>query len=194
MVQARVTILRPHYPLQTERLLLRPFRDDDLDAVCVIDGDQATARYLYSAPRTRAEVRVSLARRKRMTAIEKQGDAIRLGVELRDGGALVGDVSLHYRSREHRQAEIGFVLHPGHHGQGYATEAVTVLFDLGFGSLGLHRILGRCDPRNLPSARLKERLGMRREAYHRESEYIKGEWCDELVYAILAAEWPVRRS
>jgi RimJ/RimL family protein N-acetyltransferase len=194
MVQARVTILRPHYPLQTERLLLRPFRDDDLDAVCVIDGDQATARYLYSAPRTRAEVRVSLARRKRMTAIEKQGDAIRLGVELRDGGALVGDVSLHYRSREHRQAEIGFVLHPGHHGHGYATEAVAVLIDLGFGSLGLHRIIGRCDPRNLPSARLMERLGMRREAYHRKSEYIKGEWCDELVYAILAAEWPVRRS
>jgi RimJ/RimL family protein N-acetyltransferase len=187
-------MLRPRYPLPTERLLLRPFRDDDLDALCVIEGDPATARYLYSAPRSRAEVRVSLARRKRMTAIEKQGDAIRLGVELRDGGALVGDVSLHYRSREHGQAEIGFVLHPEHHGHGYATEAVTVLLDLGFGSLGLHRIIGRCDPRNVASTRLMERLGMRREAYHRESEFIKGEWCDELVYAILAAEWPVARA
>lgn len=194
MVQTLVTMLRPRYPLETERLLLRPFRDDDLEAVCVIDGDPATARYLYSAPRTRAEVRLSLARRKRLTAIEKQGDAIRLAVELRDGGALVGDVSLHYRSREHRQAEIGFVLHPDQHGHGYATEAVTVLIDLGFGPLGLHRIIGRCDPRNEASARLMVRLGMRREAYHRESEFIKGEWCDELVYAILAAEWPVRRA
>ena len=194
MVQTRVTMLRPRYPLEAERLLLRPFRDDDLDALCVIEGDPATARYLYSAPRTRAEVRLSLARRKRLTAIERQGDAIRLAVELRDGGALVGDVSLHYRSREHGQAEIGFVLHPDHHGHGYATEAVTVLIDLGFGSLGFHRIIGRCDPRNEASARLMERIGMRREAYYRESEFIKGEWCDELVYAILAAEWPVRRA
>ncbi len=190
MAPAPVAMLRPRYPLETERLYLRPFRDDDLDAVSVMDGDPATARYLYSAPRSRAEVRVSLARRKRLTTIEKQGDAIRLAVELRDGGALVGDVSLHYRSREHRQAEIGFVLHPAHHGHGYASEAVRLLIGLGFGPLRLHRIIGRCDPRNEPSARLMERLGMRREAYHRESEFIKGEWCDELVYAILAAEWP----
>jgi RimJ/RimL family protein N-acetyltransferase len=194
VVPPRVRILRPRYPLATERLFLRPFRDDDLDAVCVIDGDPATARYLYSPPRSRAEVRVSLVRRKKLTTIEKQGDAIRLAIELRDGGALVGDVSLHYRSREHRQAEIGFVLHPAHHGHGYASEAVILVIGLGFESLGLHRIIGRCDPRNEPSARLMERVGMRREAYHRESEFIKGEWCDELVYAILAAEWPVPRA
>lgn len=182
-------MLRPDYPLLTERLLLRPFRDDDLDALCVIDGDPATARYLYSAPRSRAEVRASLARRKKMTGIKREGDAIRLAAVLRDDGTLVGDVSLHYRSREHRLGEIGFVLHPDHHGRGYATEAVRVLFGLGFGSLGLHRIIGRCDPRNLASARLMERLGMRREAFFRESEFIKDEWCDELVYGLLAAEW-----
>jgi RimJ/RimL family protein N-acetyltransferase len=34
-----------------------------------------------------------------------------------------------------------------------------------------------------------ERLGMRREAHLRENEFIKGEWCDELVYAMLASEW-----
>jgi RimJ/RimL family protein N-acetyltransferase len=188
-----MTGLRPGLPLLTQRLLLRPFRDDDLDALCVMDGDAATARYLYSAPRTRAEVRVSLARRKRMVAIEKEGDAVRLAIVLRDTDVLVGDVSLHYRSREHRLAEVGFVLHPEHHGHGYATEAVSAMFGLGFAAFGLHRIIGRCDPRNEASARLMERLGMRREAYHRESEFIKGEWCDELVYAILAEEWRERR-
>jgi RimJ/RimL family protein N-acetyltransferase len=38
-----------------------------------------------------------------------------------------------------------------------------------------------------------ERLGMRREAHFREKEFVKGEWCDELVYAILATEWTASR-
>ena len=184
-----MTTLRPTYPLLTDRLLLRPFHDADLDALCVIDGDPAVTRYLYWGPRSRAEVRASLARRKKMTAIEKEGDAIRLAAILRDDGTLVGDISLHYRSREYRQGEVGFVLHPDHQGRGYATEATTVLLRLGFEELGLHRIVGRCDARNTASAGLMERLGMRREAHLRENEFIKGEWCDELVYAMLAAEW-----
>jgi RimJ/RimL family protein N-acetyltransferase len=185
-------MLRPGYPLLTARLLLRPFRDDDLDALSVIDGDPAITRYLYWGPRSRAEVRASLARRKKMTAIDKEGDAIRLAVVLRDAATLVGDVSLQYRSREHRQGEIGFVLHPDHHGKGYATEAATVLLRLGFEELDLHRIVGRCDPRNTASAHLMERLGMVREAHLRENEFIKGEWCDELIFAMLDAEWHAR--
>ena len=182
-------MLRPAYPLLTDRLELRPFRDDDLDTLCEMDGDPATTRYLYWGPRTRAEVRVSLARRKKMTSIEKEGDGLRLAIVLREDRSLVGDVSLYYRSKEHGQGEIGFVLHPDHHGHGYAGEAVRVLIGLGFEALGLHRIVGRCDPRNAASARLMEGLGMRREAHLRENEYVKGEWVGEYVYALLADEW-----
>jgi RimJ/RimL family protein N-acetyltransferase len=182
-------VLRPRYPLSTDRLELRPFRDDDLDALCEMDGDSETTRYLYWGPRTRAEVRVSLARRRTMTSIEREGDGLRLAIVLKSSGLLVGDVSLYYRSKEHGQGEIGFVLHPAHHGHGYAGEAVRVLLGLGFDGLGLHRIVGRCDPRNAASARLMERLGMRREAHLRENEYVKGEWVGEYVYALLADEW-----
>ena len=51
------------------------------------------------------------------------------------------------------------------------------------------RIIGRCDGRNAASAKAMERLGMRREAHLRENEMVKGEWCDELVYAMLVDEW-----
>jgi len=64
---------------------------------------------------------------------------------------------------------------------------------LGFDELGLHRIIGRCDARNTASARLMERLGMRQEAHFRENERFKGEWGDELIYAMLAREWTERR-
>jgi RimJ/RimL family protein N-acetyltransferase len=186
-----MSVLRPAYPIVTQRLELRPFREGDLDMLCEMDGDPETTRYLYWGPRTRAEVRTSLARRRKMTAIERQGDGLRLAVVVKDSGAVVGDVSLYYVSKEHGQGEIGFILHPAQHGHGYAGEAVRALIGLGFEELGLHRIVGRCDPRNTASARLMERLGMRREAHLIENEYVKGEWVGEYIYAVLADEWRV---
>ena len=59
----------------------------------------------------------------------------------------------------------------------------------GFETLGLHRVIGRLDARNVASARVLEKLGMRREAELVENEWIKGEWQSELVYAVLAHEW-----
>jgi RimJ/RimL family protein N-acetyltransferase len=49
--------------------------------------------------------------------------------------------------------------------------------------------VGRLEPRNTGSARVLEKLGMRREAHLVENEWVKGEWQSELVYAILAGEW-----
>ena len=58
-----------------------------------------------------------------------------------------------------------------------------------FEELGLHRVVGRLEPRNTGSARVLEKLGMRREAHLVENEWVKGEWQSELVYALLAREW-----
>jgi RimJ/RimL family protein N-acetyltransferase len=109
-------------------------------------------------------------------------------------GVLVGEVVLHYRSVEHSLGEVGFTLHPDHGGRGYATEAAAVMLELGFDGFGLHRIIGRLDARNDRSARVLERLGMRREAHLRENEWVKGEWTDEIVYAVLHREWAAGRA
>jgi RimJ/RimL family protein N-acetyltransferase len=130
-----------------------------------------------------------LRRRMKATAIQREGDAIQLAMVLPHAGSVIGHVNLALVSSAHRQGEIGFVLHPDHSGKGYAREASLVLMRLGFDELGLHRIFGRCDARNESSARLMERLGMRREAHLHENELVKGEWTDELVYAMLDREW-----
>ncbi len=65
---------------------------------------------------------------------------------------------------------------------------------MGFQTLGLHRIVARCDARNVASARVMERLGMRREALLVENEMVKDEWTDELVYALLDREWRHRQA
>ncbi len=186
-------MLRPEYPIETARLRLRPFTLDDLDALYAIQCRPEVMRYLYGEPRTRAEVRDILAGRAQHPTLEREGDRLFLAIDRRDSGAMIGDVSLLWLSAQHQQGEIGFVLDPEHHGRGYGREAAAEVLRLGFSELGLHRIVGRCDARNAASARLMERLGMRREAYFRQNECFKGAWGDEYVYAMLAVEWEVSR-
>ena len=182
-------MLRPSYPIATDRLLLRPYQAEDLEALHDLERRAETARYLYNDPLSREETKALLDRRMKLVAIDDDGEEIVLAVELRTTGTVIGHVNLELTSREHRQGEIGYVMHPDHQGHGYATEAAGVMLRLGFEELGLHRIVGRLDARNAASAAVLERLGMRREAHLRENEHVKGEWVDELVYAILAEEW-----
>jgi RimJ/RimL family protein N-acetyltransferase len=168
---------------------LRPFTEGDFDAVFAIESRPDVMRYLYWEPRTPDEARASLDRRVRMTSLEDDAAGLRLAVVRRDSAQLIGDFSLRLRSREDRQGEIGFMFHPDHQGRGYATEAGRAVLGLGFETFGLHRIFGSCDARNSGSARLMERLGMRLEGTLRETEYVKGVWCDELIYAVLADDW-----
>ena len=185
------------FPIRTERLLLRPFVDEDFEVLYAMHGHPEVTRYFLWGPLPREKVRELLDRVKPMIGLDTPAEALRLAAVIPGSGevtgegpgTLIGDVSLWRTSREHATAEVGFVIHPDHHGQGYATEATAALLRVGFERDRLHRIVGRCDSRNAGSARVMERLGMRREAHFRQNERIKGEWCDELVYAILANEW-----
>ena len=101
----------------------------------------------------------------------------------------IGMVTLKWRSQKHQRGELGYIFDPTYHGQGYATEAAAAMLGLGFTEFGFHRISASCDARNTPSYKLMERLGMRREAHFIHNEFFKGEWGDELIYAILQSEW-----
>jgi RimJ/RimL family protein N-acetyltransferase len=171
-------------PIETERLRLRRLVPGDLAAMHAIESRPEVVRWLYWEPRTEAEVSLALDRRIAWPA--EHGFTV--GAELLATGALVGHVGLTVEP-EHRQGEIGFIFHPDHQGRGYATEAAAAVLALGFDRYGLHRVSGRLEARNTASARVLEKLGMRREAHLIENEWVKGEWQSELVYALLAREW-----
>lgn len=185
--------LRPEFPLMTERLRLRPFTRGDVDAVHAYRGREDVARYLFDPPLSREECALAIQQRITQTRFVEEGDRIVLAVERQDEAVLIGEVSLIWRAVDARQGELGWIFHPDHQGQGFASEAANALLDLGFGPGDLHRIYARCDARNVPSWRLMERLGMRREAHFRQHALFKGQWDEEFYYAMLRDEWLARR-
>ena len=182
-------MFRLETPIATERLTLRAFRAGDIDAVFETRSRSDVVRYLYGDEQTREQVAVTLAERLTQTSLEHEGDILALAAERREDGRVIGDLTLVLRSVTNRQAEIGFVFHPDAQGQGFARESASAVLDLAFGAAGMHRVYGRTDGRNDASARLMRRLGMRQEAHFRHNEIFKGEWGDELIFAILEDEW-----
>lgn len=102
---------------------------------------------------------------------------------------VIGACNLTIHSQRFRSGEIGYFIHPDYWRQGYATEAAQRLLRFGFGPLGLHRIIGQCDPRNTASAHLLERIGMRYEGHLRHTMLIRDGWRDALLYSLLEQEW-----
>jgi ribosomal-protein-alanine N-acetyltransferase len=113
-------------------------------------------------------------------------------VVLRSERRLIGTATLQVDQRERRQAHFSYLFHRDYWRQGYATVAMRRLIDFGFTELHLHRVADDCDARNLASARVMEKLGMRREGHLRETIWKDTRWYDEYLYAILAHEWDRR--
>jgi len=181
--------LAPEYPVRSPRLSLRPLSAADTTALLAYRSRADVCRYVPFTPMDTAIIAERLGTAWARTSLNDEGQNLTLGVEVTDTGELVGDVVLMWHSREHRGGEIGYVLNPESSGHGYATEAVRRLLGLAFDDLGLHRVIARVDARNDASARLARRLGMRQEAYLVRNEWFKGEWTDELDFALLEEEW-----
>jgi RimJ/RimL family protein N-acetyltransferase len=182
-------LLDPAYPLLTERLSIRPYRAGDLADLLGLFGRDDVSRYLNWEPMDEEAARSLLSRRLTQSRIEEEGKGVALAVTERGVDRLIGEVVLSLTSVVSRQGETGWSMHPDVQGRGYATEAAAEMLRLGFEELRLHRIVAECDPRNGASIRVMERLGMRREALHLESMFLKGEWVGSLVSAILESEW-----
>lgn len=178
-------------PIRTERLVLRPFTEHDEADMLEFESRPDVARFLFNEPRTPQDNARELADRRARTSLTRAGDVLLPAVEYQ--GKVIGWVQLIWLDEAARQGEFGYVLHPGYHGRGLATEAAVEMLRIGFDRLGLHRIIGRCEARNTASRRVMERIGLRQEAEFRDSLIFKGEWGSECVYAMRADEWRASR-
>jgi len=178
--------------LATDRLILREFVEDDWRVLHAIESIPDVVRYLPHEPRTEDAAR-DYVQGIMVSAREVPRTVIDLAITVRGEGAMIGRCGMGCRDGDVRIAYLWFVIDPVHAGKGYVTEAATALLAHAFEDLKRHRVFGECDPRNASSARVMEKLGMRREAEHLEDVWIKGEWCSTWVYALLDYEWAARR-
>jgi len=125
------------YPLETERLIIRPFRPSDGADLYAYHSRPEVVQYLYAEPRSfdKAEA-IAVDRSQRLTLDE--ADSITLACLLRNENKLIGDVTLMWVRREHLQGELGFVFNPDYQGRGLATEAALAILRLDFEMYQMH--------------------------------------------------------
>lgn len=171
--------------IETARLLLRPFKFDDLDDLYEITREPDVMRHIGDGhPLTRTETGKNLALI--ISALQRRGFG-RLALVLKETGALVGYCGLSVGIQE-VGVELAYLLAKSAWGKGLATEAGAACLRYGFENLGLDTIAALTRPDNAKSRRVMERLNMK---YLRASHY-HGYSC--VWYSISRADWRPDRS
>ncbi|MCI0730272.1 MAG: GNAT family N-acetyltransferase [Chloroflexi bacterium] len=175
--------------LETERLLMREFVEGDWVAVLAYQSDPLYLRYYHWMERTEADVRafvgMFLEQQRRRPRLKFQ-----LALILKQEDRLIGNCGIRVNDPGLREANIGYEVDSRYWGHGYATEAARAILRFGFEELRMRRIWSYCLADNVGSARVLEKIGMRQEGRLREKEFVKGQWHDHLLYALLDHEWP----
>ncbi len=174
--------------IETPRLVLRELGDNDAPAVQAYAADPEVVRHLPWGPNTPEDTAGFLAMA-RATRDALPRTAYHLAIVLKNTDRLIGGCRIEIRSAANGSGDLGYVLDRRHWGHGYMTEAARALVAFGFERLALHRIWATCDVDNHASARVLEKLGMRREGHLRQNLRRRGEWRDSYLYAILEPEW-----
>jgi RimJ/RimL family protein N-acetyltransferase len=171
--------------IATERLLLRPFREGDVDDVLAYAADETWARFL-SLEVVPAGFALEHARRFVGVNVERPGPATSFAIEREK--KVIGSVHLLLEPARNL-AELACLIAREQWSRGYAREVGRAMLTHGFDTLGLARIWARADARNERSLRAMEALGMRREGLLRMHRIDRqGVRCDEVVYGILREE------
>jgi RimJ/RimL family protein N-acetyltransferase len=179
--------------IESERLWIRRFKDSDLAPFMAYRNDPKVARYQSWDSCDEREARAFI-REMESAQPGVPGEWFQFAIESKQTGDLIGDCGLRVDEDEPYRAEIGFTLAREYQGKGFASEAVSLLLDYAFDTLGLHRVVAIADCRNAPSVALLERLDLRREGHFLENIWFKGRWADEYLYAVLKDEWLHKRA
>jgi RimJ/RimL family protein N-acetyltransferase len=173
----------PWFPVRTERLLLREYREGDLADVHAYAEIPEVSRFMTWGPNSIEQSREHLDR---ALAQQLEWPRAHVGLAVERGGVVIGAIRMDIQGLS---ADLGYTLHRDHWRQGVGSEAARAMLAVAFGTLGLHRVWATCDIRNAGSWRIMEKLGMRREACFRQDRLIRGDWQDSYLYAILADEF-----
>jgi len=165
--------------LETARLSLRPFRDDDIARLAELMANPDFMRFSLG-PYTREQTRGVLDK---FLSWEKAGLPSPFAVVLREKTEVLGYCGFLHHPEVPEEVEIGYRLHPAYWNRGLITEAARVVRDHGFRDWKLLRVISLIHPENIPSRRVAEKNGMKVE------KEITFRGFPTLVFAITREEW-----
>lgn len=173
------------FEIETERMLLRPHRLDDVDDIMEFAHDPEWGRFmLVPMPYHRKHAVAFVARRALASWDEHPAWAMVLE------GRVVGGIGLRI-DLEHSTGVLAYSVAKRHWGRGLATEAGRAVIDWGFGERGLAKVYAYADARNVGSHRVMEKLRMTREGVFRSHRTHRGERVDDVYYGLLRDEWEI---
>jgi [ribosomal protein S5]-alanine N-acetyltransferase len=167
--------------IKTNRLWIRCFESLDWQAIYEYTSDKSVMKYIPEGVFTEEAA-------KEFVQKNMGNNAKNFPVVLLDENIVIGHIVFHPYFGEHTY-EIGWVFNPKYYRKGYASEAAKAILGFGFDKIKLHRIIATCQPENIASYRVMEKIGMRREGYFKKCIPSGSEWWDEYYYAILEEEW-----
>lgn len=179
--------------LETKRLILRTWEEYDCKAVHAYASDIENTKYMVWGPNDTEEQSQNFITRQLSEYIKEPITNYTFAVVHKQSNSVIGGCNIHM-VRDFDQAGIGWILNKNYWKQGLGTESAHELVRFGFEDLKLHRIYATCDSENYSSYRLMENCGMRKEGHTIQNRYARGEWRDEIHYAILSNEWKSRQK
>ncbi len=177
--------------IEGESVRLREITRHDTGSVQRWTGDDTTVAHVPLGPTTAGEA-ATYVRQLVRESRQRPRRVVTLGIVDRRDDDLVGTVGLTIDSVTHRRAEVGYILRRDRWRAGLATEAVSLMLDLAFGELGLHRVWAACDVDNPASVRVLEKCGFVLEGRLRADLRIGDEFRDAWLYAVLEDDRPSR--
>jgi RimJ/RimL family protein N-acetyltransferase len=182
---------------QTERLLLRRPRPEDLEPLLVSWSDPTMTRFTGLKDDVHGFLTQLIAdmQAKEPGDMEPGGPWYQFIVARVSDGVMVGDLGAGFDLPGERQVELGYRIHPAHQRHGYAREAVAALIDYLIGAHATRRFVARVAIGNSASLGVLRSLGFRQEGHHLGSYLVRDdEPLDEYSFALLDREWHARRS
>ncbi|MNI51338.1 putative ribosomal N-acetyltransferase YdaF [compost metagenome] len=175
--------------LETSRLLMRRYREEDAKSVYQVVSQRAIAETTimlpHPYPRQTVDWWINY-----VNGNFDQGKAYEFGLFKKDSpGDYIGNCGLVSISGEHNNGELGFFVRPEDWNTGYATEACQALLEFGFDNLGLERIFGRCMAKNPGSKRVMEKSGLTLEGLARHEVLKWGMYEDVWHLGVVRSEW-----
>jgi ribosomal-protein-alanine N-acetyltransferase len=175
--------------LSAQRLIIRPFQENDYIDLYEYLSLEETYQFEPGEPISLEEAKIIAAERARGKDF--------WAVTLKDNAKkLIGHVWFSQTEPKYSLTwEIGYIFNPAFQSKGYASEASWAIIKYAFKELGAHRIVGHCNPENIPSWKVLEKCGMKREGLLRKNFLIRNDengnpiWLDSYVYAILAEDF-----